>query len=96
MTTDHNWLAQVDEAPIETDIPIIDPHHHLMHRPPDVKYILEDIVADTAGNNVRQTVFIQASGMQNPNETSPFRFVNETKWVEAIAVQSAKIGRAHV
>jgi L-fuconolactonase len=89
VTTDPNWLAQVDEAPIETEIPIIDPHHHLMHRPPDVKYILEDIVADTAGNNVRQTVFIQASGMQNPNETSPFRFVNETKWVEAIAVQSA-------
>ena len=89
MTNDPNWLSLTDEAPIETDIPIIDPHHHLMHRPGQVKYVLEDILDDTEGNNVRQTVFIQASGMQNPDETSPFRFVNETRWVEGIATQSA-------
>lgn len=89
MTSDPNWLAQVDEAPIETEISIIDPHHHLFYRPGTVKYVLEDILADVEGNNVRQTVFIQANSMYRADGAEAFRCVGETEWVQGIAAQSA-------
>ena len=90
MTSDPNWLAQVDEAPIETEIPIIDPHHHLYFRPATaVKYVLEDILADVEGNNVRQTVFIQANSMYRADGAEAFRCIGETEWVQGIAAQSA-------
>ncbi len=89
MTQDPDWLAQVDEAPIETDLAIIDPHHHLFYRPGQVKYVLEDVLEDTAGNNVRQTVFIQANSMYRADGAEAFRCIGETEWVQGIAAQSA-------
>ena len=90
MTSDPNWLAQVDEAPIETEMPIIDPHHHLWYRPEQgTKYVLEDILGDTEGNNVRQTVFIQANSMYRADGADAFKCIGETEWVQGIAAQSA-------
>jgi predicted TIM-barrel fold metal-dependent hydrolase len=84
------WLASVqDEAPIETDVPIIDPHHHLYHRPDGVRYVLEDVLADVEGNNVRQTVFVQANAMLRADGPEEFRVVGEVEWVNGIAAASA-------
>ena len=87
MTTE--WLSQVDEAVIEPSIPIIDPHHHLYHRPDGERYVLEDVLEDVEGNNVRQTVFVQAGAMFRAGGPEEFRVVGEVEWVNGMAAASA-------
>lgn len=87
MTND--WLSQVDEAVLEPEIPIIDPHHHLWERPDGTRYLLADVLADVAGNNVRQTVFVQANAMYRSDGPEELRPVGEVEWVNGIAAASA-------
>ncbi len=51
MATNENdretWLAKVNEAALEPELPIIDPHHHLWDHPGS-RYLLDEIVRDTA------------------------------------------------
>src|SRR5262245_53231784 len=56
-----DWLALTEEVAVEPQLPIIDPHHHLWDLPDRTprRYLLEQLVADTKGHNVRQTVFIE-------------------------------------
>ena len=82
------WLAQVVEPVIEPDLPIIDPHHHLWRRD-GTQYVLDDILADIKGNNVRQTVFVQATAMYRADGPAAFRVVGEVEWVNGIAAESA-------
>ena len=65
MATEHEaWLTLMIEDPIEPDLPICDPHHHLWDRPalpdrPGNRYLLEELLQDTGGgHNVVQTVFV--------------------------------------
>jgi len=89
MTTD--WLALTDEAAIEPELPIIDPHHHLWERPGNT-YLLDDLVADTSGHNVRQTVFIECTSMYRSDGPEDLRVVGETEFVEGVANASAARG----
>ena len=47
MTGPAAWLDRTKEDPIEPDLPIIDPHHHLWERPGN-RYMLDELVADLA------------------------------------------------
>ena len=85
----NQWLAQVVEPVIEPEIPIIDPHHHLWHRTDGTKYLLDDILNDVSGNNVRQTVFVEARSMYRADGPEAFRVVGEVEWVNGIAAESA-------
>lgn len=87
MTTD--WLAQVQEAPLEPELPIIDPHHHLWERPNNV-YLLDDLVADVSRHNVRQTVFIECTSMYRTDGPEELHVVGETEFVEGVANASAE------
>src|SRR5918999_635474 len=91
MTTDTPWIERTREDPIEPDLPIIDPHHHLWQRPNN-RYILDDLPADAAGQNVRQTVFVECTSMYRADGPEEFRVVGETEWVQGIAAQSASGG----
>ena len=54
------WLDQVDEAPLDPDREIVDPHHHLWPPGGALPYGVDDLVADTgSGHNIVQTVFIE-------------------------------------
>ena len=54
-----DWLARGQETPIEPDLPIVDPHHHLIDRPESGTYLLPDLLADTqSGHNVVATVYL--------------------------------------
>ena len=57
-----DWLAQVREAPLEPDLPIIDAHHHLWNLPHD-RYLLDEFLADAnpqeGGHNVVASVFAE-------------------------------------
>src|SRR5688500_4795470 len=85
----NQWLAQVVEPAIEPAIPIIDPHHHLWRRTDGTSYLLDDILADVSGNNVRQTVFVEARVMYRADGPEAFRVVGEVEWVNGIAAESA-------
>jgi hypothetical protein len=52
------WLAQVSEDALEPELPIVDPHHHLWDHPGS-RYMLDEIVRDTASvDRVISYVFV--------------------------------------
>jgi L-fuconolactonase len=83
-----NWLTLTDEPALEPGLPIIDPHHHLWDRPGD-RYLLDELVADARGHNVRQTVFIECTSMYRADGPDEFKVVGETEFVQGIAAMSA-------
>ncbi len=88
MSTPTEWISRTVEEILEPDLPIVDPHHHLWNRPGN-RYELDELVADAAGMNVRQTVFIECTSMYRRSGPEEFRVVGETEYVQGIAAQSA-------
>ena len=86
-----DWLSLTQEAPLEPELPIIDPHHHLWDDPARTpqRYLLEHLAADTKGHNVRQTVFIECGSMYRADGPEEFRVVGETEFVQGIAAECA-------
>lgn len=90
------WLAQVQEAVLEPDRAIIDPHHHLFSNP-SRPYLMEDLWADTgAGHKVLATVFVECLAHYRPDGPEHLRCVGETEWVRALASQSTAPGRSWI
>ena len=83
-----DWLALTEEEPLEPELPIIDPHHHFWERR-NWRYLLDELVADTAAHNIRQTVFIECTSEYRSEGPEELRVVGETDFVEAIASESA-------
>src|SRR5882762_11423817 len=100
--TNADWLALTVEAPLEPDLPICDPHHHLWDfRPTRVapRYLLDGILADVqSGHNVVSTVFIECGSMFKTDGPEAMRPVGETEFVNGIAAMSASglYGKARV
>src|SRR5262245_3089308 len=90
-TANQEWLQLTQEAPLEPQLPIIDPHHHFWstadRNPP--RYLLADLVADVKGHNVRQTVFIECGSMYRADGPEEFRVVGETEFVQGVAAECA-------
>ena len=86
-----DWLALTQEAALEPELPIIDPHHHFWDttdRNPQ-RYLLAQLVADAKGHNVRETVFIECGSMYRADGPEEFRVVGETEFVQGIAAECA-------
>ena len=98
----HDWLAQAVETPLEPELPICDPHHHLWDRQPArvaPRYLLDEILADIGGgHHVVSTVFIECGAMYRPDGPDALRPVGETEFVNGIAAMSASgvYGRTRV
>lgn len=89
MLFDDGWLAQHVEAAREPDLPIIDPHHHLLGGPAE-PYLLPDLLADTGtGHTVTATVFVEWNAMYHAADPDEERAVGEVEFANAIADQSA-------
>ncbi len=90
------WYAQVSEAILEPERPIVDPHHHLWSgdNPGSIPdYLLEDYWADTAsGHRIEKSVFIECGTHYRPDGPEHLRPVGETEFVARIAAQSAAGG----
>jgi L-fuconolactonase len=83
------WLAQVAEQPLEPELPIIDPHHHLWDHP-NSRYMLDEILRDTeTGHRVIATVFVECLSMYRADGPESLKPVGETEFVNGIAAQSA-------
>jgi len=80
-----DWLARRVEPVIDPGLPIIDPHHHLWHRPAE-RYRVDDLLRDLGdGHDVRATVFVQCRSMYRTDGPPELRPLGETEWVEGIA-----------
>ena len=49
-----DWLDRRREAIIEPELPIVDPHHHLVDRPKTGRYLLPDLLADIGSSQRSQ------------------------------------------
>jgi L-fuconolactonase len=90
----NDWLALTQEATLEPEIPICDPHHHFWdfrtERVPYQRYLLHELAADVnCGHNVRSTVFIEARAMYRPAGPAEMRPVGEVEFVQGLAAASA-------
>lgn len=84
-----DWLATIDEAPLDPGLPIVDSHHHLYDRPGS-RYLLDDILRDLySGHNVRATVIVQARSMLRAEGPPHLQPLGETEFANGVAAMSA-------
>src|ERR1051325_7322980 len=87
-----DWLAQVSEAIIDPERPIVDPHHHLWDRG-GLRYLIEEFSADLAsGHNIVATVYVEARSMYRATGPGAFRQVGEVEFAKGVAAMSASGG----
>ena len=91
---DNNWLALTQEASLEPDLPICDPHHHFWdfrtERRPYQRYLLHELSDDVnSGHNVRSTVFVEARSMYRLDGPEEMRSVGEVEFVQGLSAASA-------
>ena len=95
VTERESWLSMTIEKPLNPELPICDPHHHLWDRParqdrPGNRYLLDELLQDTGGgHNIVQTVFVECRSMYRTDGPPEIQPVGETEFVQGIAAQSA-------
>ena len=90
----NDWLALTQEAALEPELPICDPHHHFwdyrLERLPYQRYLLHELADDiNGGHNVRSTVFVEARSMYRVDGPEEMRPVGEVEFVQGLAAASA-------
>ncbi|HEX5325217.1 MAG TPA: amidohydrolase family protein [Acetobacteraceae bacterium] len=87
-----DWLACRDEAILEPELPIVDPHHHLWDRP-GWRYLLPELLADLdSGHKITATVFVQCRAFHRAAGPDGLKPVGETEFVNGVAAMSASGG----
>ena len=86
---DQSWLDQHQEAIINADQPIVDPHHHLWVTPAST-YLFPDLLADlNTGHDVRATVFAECRAMYRADGPQERRSLGETEFITGVSAMSA-------
>src|SRR5438128_2703437 len=85
-----DWLDRGREEIIEPNLPIIDPHHHLVERPETGRYLLPELLADTgSGHNITATVYLEWLSMYRADGPAEMRPVGEIEFANGVAAMSA-------
>src|SRR5215468_289260 len=85
-----DWLDRRRETIIEPDLPIVDPHHHLVDRPETGRYLLYDLLADTrSGHNVTATVYLEWLSMYRAEGPAELRPVGEIEFANGVGAMAA-------
>ena len=88
-----DWLDRRSEAALEPDLPIVDPHHHLIDRPESGRYLLPDLLADIdSGHNVVATVYLEWLSMYRAEGPAEMRPIGEIEFANGVAAMSASGG----
>lgn len=88
-TQEHRaWLKQVVEEPLEPELPICDPHHHMGDWPSFFRYLMADLLDDARGLNLVDTVFVECRAGYRQDGPVELRPVGETEFMEGIARKS--------
>ncbi|MBT4486393.1 MAG: amidohydrolase family protein [Rhodospirillaceae bacterium] len=86
---DDDWLGKIDEAILEPDLAIIDPHHHLWLRN-GYTYMMPELAVDLAsGHNIAATVFAECHSMYRQDGADAERSLGEAEFVRGQAAMSA-------
>jgi L-fuconolactonase len=94
-----DWLDRRREAIIEPELPIVDPHHHLVDRPETGRYLLPELLADTgSGHNITATVYLEWLSMHRAAGPVELRPVGEIEFANGVAAMAASgtYGRTRV
>jgi predicted TIM-barrel fold metal-dependent hydrolase len=84
------WLASRREEILEPDLPIVDPHHHLVDRANTGRYLLPELLADTgSGHNITATVYLEWLSMYRAGGPVPLRPVGEVEFANGVATIAA-------
>ena len=84
------WLERRREEIIEPDLPIVDPHHHLVDRPETGRYLLPELLADLgSGHNVTATVYLEWLSMYRATGPAELRPVGEIEFANGVAAMAA-------
>ncbi|HEX3861841.1 MAG TPA: amidohydrolase family protein [Stellaceae bacterium] len=85
-----DWLASRKEDILEPDLPIVDPHHHLIDRPEHGTYLLADLLADTnSGHNIIATVYLEWLSMYRADASPDMAPVGEVEFANGVAAMAA-------
>ena len=88
-----DWLARRREEALEPDLPIVDPHHHLIDRPESGTYLLPDLLEDIgSGHNIVATVYLEWLSMYRASGPDDMRPVGEIEFANGVAAMSASGG----
>ena len=88
-TVSENQPKPAAEAPLEPDLPICDPHHHLRERPND-RYFLKEFIQDTnTGHNIVATVCVENRAMYRKDGPETMKPIGETEFFDSVADQAA-------
>jgi len=85
------WLTLHQEAIIDPEREIVDPHHHLWrYVSPEIDpYLLKDLWADAAtGHNITKTIFMECRAEYLTEGPEHLRAVGETEFVTKMAKES--------
>lgn len=85
------WLDRRREAALEPELPIVDPHHHLIDRPESGRYLLPDLLADIdgSGHNIVATVYLEWLSMYRADGPVEMRPVGEVEFANGVAAMGA-------
>src|SRR6185436_8009432 len=84
-----DWLRLTEEPILESELPIVDPHHHLWQRK-EGSYLLPELLADTgSGHDIRGTIFVQCGEMYRAAGPVEQQSLGETEFVTGVAAVSA-------
>ena len=88
-----DWLARHREEILDPELPIVDPHHHLVDRANTGRYLLDDLLADTgSGHNIVATVYLEWLSMYRAAGPVPLRPVGEVEFANGVAAMAASGG----
>jgi L-fuconolactonase len=91
------WRDQIVETPIDPELPIIDPHHHIWPKPPvpgSEEWGAEGLFEYMAncGHNITATMFVE-SGVEHRADGPPhLACVGETEFAEGVAREAQSRG----
>jgi predicted TIM-barrel fold metal-dependent hydrolase len=88
MSTREEWLALGAEPPLEPELPICDPHHHLWIYP-ESRYLVEDFLADArGGHRILCTVHVECLMFYRDATPEALRPVGETAHIDHITAST--------
>ena len=88
-TVSENQPKPAAEVPLEPDLPICDPHHHLRERSND-RYFLKEFIQDTnTGHNIVATVCVENRAMYRKDGPETMKPIGETEFFDSVADQAA-------
>lgn len=78
-----------DEKILEPDLPIVDAHHHLFHRP-TLRYLFDDYLEDARlGHNIEGSIYIETQAMARPSGPDIDKPLGEIEFANGVGAVGA-------